>query len=64
MSSTTTKSKKSSKKKTFKFPSAYTVLLAIMICIALVTQVVPGVKKSSISRFCNGTSYRNGRSKR
>ena len=51
MSSTTTKSKKSSKKKTFKFPSAYTVLLAIMICIALVTQVVPGVKKAQLSDF-------------
>lgn len=51
MSSTTSKIKKSSKKKTFKFPSAYTVLLAIMICIALVTQVVPGVKKAQLADF-------------
>ena len=51
MSSTTSKTKKSSKKKTFKFPSAYTVLLAIMICIALVTQVVPGVKKAQLADF-------------
>ena len=34
-------------KKKIKFPSAYTVLLAIMIAIALITQVVPGVKKRS-----------------
>ena len=39
------------KKKKFKFPSAYTVLLAIMICIALVTQVVPGVKKAQLADF-------------
>ena len=38
-------SKALTKKKKFKFPSAYTVLLAIMIVIALVTQVVPGLKK-------------------
>lgn len=37
------------KKKKFKFPSAYTVLLAIMISIALITQVVPGVKKAQLS---------------
>ncbi|MCR8745841.1 YfcC family protein [Romboutsia lituseburensis] len=37
------------KKKKFKFPSAYTVLLAIMIAIALITQVVPGVKKAQLS---------------
>ena len=37
------------KKNKFKFPSAYTVLLAIMIAIALVTQVVPGVKKAQLS---------------
>lgn len=36
-------------KKKFKFPSAYTVLLAIMIAIALITQVVPGVKKAQVS---------------
>ncbi|HSQ88525.1 YfcC family protein [Romboutsia sp.] len=36
------------KKKKFKFPSAYTVLLAIMISIALITQVVPGVKKAQL----------------
>lgn len=36
-------------KKKFKFPSAYTVLLAIMISIALVTQFVPGVKKAQIA---------------
>ena len=37
------------KKKKFKFPSAYTVLLAIMIAIALITQFVPGVKKAQLS---------------
>ncbi|MEG2246208.1 MAG: YfcC family protein [Romboutsia sp.] len=37
------------KKKKFKFPSAYTVLLAIMISIALITQVVPGVKKAQLA---------------
>lgn len=37
------------KNKKFKFPSAYTVLLAIMIAIALITQVVPGVKKAQLS---------------
>ncbi len=37
------------KKKKFKFPSAYTVLLAIMISIALITQFVPGVKKAQLS---------------
>ncbi|MGX4598133.1 YfcC family protein [Faecalimicrobium sp. JNUCC 81] len=37
------------KKKKFKFPSAYTVLLAIMISIAIVTQFVPGVKKAQIA---------------
>ena len=42
-------SKALTKKKKFKFPSAYTVLLAIMIVIALVTQVVPGVKKAQLS---------------
>lgn len=36
-------------KKKIKFPSAYTVLLAIMIAIALITQVVPGVKKAQLS---------------
>lgn len=36
-------------KKKFKFPSAYTVLLAIMICIALSTQFVPGVKNAKLS---------------
>ena len=35
--------------KKFKFPSAYTVLLAIMIAIALVTQFVPGVKKAQLA---------------
>lgn len=39
----------SQNKKKFKFPSAYTVLLAIMIAIALITQVVPGVKKAQLS---------------
>jgi uncharacterized ion transporter superfamily protein YfcC len=37
------------KKKKFKFPSAYTVLLAIMIAIALITQFVPGVKKAQLA---------------
>ncbi|MGL6106334.1 YfcC family protein [Romboutsia sp.] len=37
------------KKKKFRFPSAYTVLLTLMICIALITQVVPGVKKAQLS---------------
>ncbi len=37
------------KEKKFKFPSAYTILLAIMIVIALVTQFAPGVKKASVS---------------
>lgn len=37
------------KKSKFKFPSAYTVLLAIMICIALATQFVPGVKNAKLS---------------
>ncbi|WP_243445001.1 YfcC family protein [Romboutsia maritimum] len=36
-------------KKKFKFPSAYTVLLTIMIVIALITQVVPGIKKAELS---------------
>ncbi|RDY22440.1 YfcC family protein [Romboutsia maritimum] len=36
-------------KKKFKFPSAYTVLLAIMIAIALATQFVPGVKKAKLA---------------
>ncbi|MBZ6006727.1 YfcC family protein [Paraclostridium bifermentans] len=37
------------KKSKFKFPSAYTVLLAIMIFIALATQFVPGVKNAKLS---------------
>lgn len=37
------------KKKKFKFPSAYTVLLAIMISIAIITQFVPGVKKAQLA---------------
>lgn len=37
------------KKRKFKFPSAYTVLLAIMIAISVITQFVPGVKKSQLS---------------
>ncbi len=37
------------KTKKFKFPSAYTVLLIIMIAIAIITQVVPGVKKASLA---------------
>lgn len=48
-SNSMSKDKKSAKKKTFKFPSAYTVLLAIMISIALITQVVPGVKKAQLA---------------
>lgn len=40
---------KNTKKRSFKFPTAYTVLLAIMIAIAVITQFVPGVKKSSFS---------------
>lgn len=43
------KGDKTTKKKAFKFPSAYTVLLAIMIAIALITQFVPGVKKAQLS---------------
>ncbi|WP_455539036.1 YfcC family protein [Terrisporobacter sp.] len=38
-----------SKKKKFKFPSAYTVLIAIMIVIAIITQFVPGVKSAKLS---------------
>ena len=45
----TSNDRKATKKKKFKFPSAYTVLLTIMIVIALVTQVVPGVKKAQIA---------------
>ena len=45
----TSNDRKANKKKKFKFPSAYTVLLTIMIVIALVTQVVPGVKKAQIA---------------
>lgn len=36
-------------KKRFKFPSAYTILLALMIIIALVTNFVPGVKNASLA---------------
>lgn len=39
----------SKNKKKFKFPSAYTVLLTIMIVIALTTQFVPGVKNTQLS---------------
>ena len=45
----TSNNRKATKKKKFKFPSAYTVLLTIMIVIALVTQVVPGVKKAQLA---------------
>ena len=45
----TSNDRKATKKKKFKFPSAYTVLLTIMIVIALITQVVPGVKKAQIA---------------
>ncbi len=43
-----TQTKAVSKKK-FQFPTAYTVLLTLMIIIALTTQVVPGVKKASLA---------------
>lgn len=36
-------------KKKFKFPTAYTVLLLLMVVIALVTQFVPGVKNAKLS---------------
>ncbi len=40
---------KTVEKKKFKFPSAYTVLLSLMIMIALVTQIVPGVKRATLA---------------
>ena len=44
----TYKKKTKSSKKGFKFPTAYTVLLSLMIIIGITTQFVPGVKKSQI----------------
>lgn len=39
------------KKKSFKLPTAYTVLLAITAIIAIVTYFIPGVKKASLADF-------------
>lgn len=36
-------------KKKFEFPTAYTVLLSLMIIIALATQIVPGVKQATLA---------------
>lgn len=40
---------KEKKKKIFKLPTAYTILLTLTAIIALITQVIPGVKSSSLS---------------
>ena len=43
------KEKQEKKKKEFKLPTAYTILLALTAVIALITQVIPGVQSSSLS---------------
>ena len=39
------------KKRSFKLPTAYTVLLAITAIIAIATYFIPGVKKASLADF-------------
>jgi len=45
------KSKNTNKKKSFKFPSAFSVLLGLMVVIALATYLVPQVKNTSLSEL-------------